>query len=104
MVETVKGLGAWRIDVRDALNEAWHEEPRDGAVFVSLGFAFLRPKSVTEKKRPYVTVKPDIDKLARAVLDAMTGVVIRDDAQVVKLEVEKQYSVVTGVGIAVRWR
>ena len=72
-------------------------------MFVSLGFAFLRPKSVSKKKRPYVTVKPDVDKLARAVLDAMTGVVFRDDAQVVKLEVEKQYSAMAGVGIAVRW-
>jgi crossover junction endodeoxyribonuclease RusA len=35
--------------------------------------------------------KPDIDKLARAVLDALTGIVFRDDAQVVELEIVKRY-------------
>ena len=103
MVEAVKGVAVWRIDVRDALNLAWHEEPRDGAVFVRLDFAFLRPKSVSEKKRPHMTVRPDVDKLARAVLDAMTGVVLSDDALVVKLEVEKRYDSVQGVDILVVW-
>ncbi len=103
MIEAVKGLAAWRIDVRDALNLVWHEEPRDGAVVVRLRFSFLRPKSVSEKKRPHMTVKPDIDKLSRAVLDSMTGVVISEDARVVKLDAEKQYAGVAGVGIGVIW-
>lgn len=103
MIEAVRGLAAWRIDVRDALNEAWHEEPRDGAVMVNLAFLFLRPKSVSEKKRPHMTVKPDTDKLARAVLDAMTSVVIRDDAQVVTLAASKMYGPETGVAISVEW-
>ena len=103
MIEAVKGLDAWCCDVRDALNLAWHEEPRDGAVVVTLSFQFLRPKSVTEKKRPYMTVRPDVDKLARAVMDAMTGVVLSDDARVVHLTAEKRYGFVAGVDISVRW-
>jgi crossover junction endodeoxyribonuclease RusA len=33
--------------------------------------------------------RPDIDKLARAVLDALTGVAFRDDSQVAKLDLLK---------------
>lgn len=36
--------------------------------------------------------KPDLDKLARAALDALTGVVFLDDAQVVDLVVRKRYT------------
>lgn len=38
------------------------------------------------------TKKPDIDNIAKAVLDALNGVAYRDDTQVVKLYVRKQYS------------
>lgn len=36
--------------------------------------------------------KPDLDKLGRALLDALTGVVFLDDAQVVDLIVRKRYA------------
>ena len=39
--------------------------------------------------RPYVA--PDVDKLARALLDALTGVCYGNDAQVVVLSVAKEY-------------
>ncbi|MFZ1008641.1 MAG: RusA family crossover junction endodeoxyribonuclease [Candidatus Sulfotelmatobacter sp.] len=51
------------------------------AVKVSCFFYFKRPKSV--KKTEYKITKPDCDKLLRAVLDSLTGIVIEDDAQVV---------------------
>jgi Holliday junction resolvase RusA-like endonuclease len=54
------------------------------AVKISLHFVFLRPESVKAHKRPYPVVKPDIDKLMRAVLDSLTGVVYVDDSQVVE--------------------
>lgn len=38
------------------------------------------------------TKKPDIDNIAKAVLDALNGVAYRDDTQVVELYVRKQYS------------
>ena len=34
-----------------------------------------RPKTIKPSKRPYPHVRPDIDKLERAVLDGLTGVV-----------------------------
>lgn len=53
-------------------------------------FVFAKPKSA-KKKRAWPTVKPDWDKLLRAVGDALTGVIYMDDAQVIGGSVEKQY-------------
>ena len=36
--------------------------------------------------------KPDIDNIAKAVLDALNGVAYRDDTQVVELQMRKKYS------------
>lgn len=41
-------------------------------------------------------VRPDLDKLARAVGDALTGVCYRDDAQVVNLCAAKYYVMPSG--------
>jgi crossover junction endodeoxyribonuclease RusA len=39
-----------------------------------------------------VVGSPDIDKVCRAVLDALTGILYRDDAQVVALSAVKTYA------------
>jgi len=36
--------------------------------------------------------RPDIDKLSRAVLDALTGIVFSDDAQVADLQAHKFFA------------
>jgi Holliday junction resolvase RusA-like endonuclease len=36
--------------------------------------------------------KPDLDNVAKAVLDALNGVIYEDDKQVIKLVAEKKYS------------
>lgn len=41
---------------------------------------------------PYPITAPDIDKLTRSVLDAMTGVIYANDSQVVALQVRKLYA------------
>ena len=46
-----------------------------------------RAPSSARLTRSWPDVKPDIDKLARAVLDGITGIVIRDDAQGVEISV-----------------
>ena len=65
--------------------------PKGTPVMISLTFNILRPKSVSSKKRPEVTVKPDLDKLTRAVIDAMTGIMYDDDCQVIHILAKKQY-------------
>lgn len=50
-------------------------------------FYFTRPK----KYRELPAVKPDLDKLCRALCDALTGVIWVDDGQVVKMVARKAY-------------
>ena len=89
-----KGLRPWRDKVTKAafavvseLDDAAY--PTSDPVRVSLHFLLRRPKR-TKRERP--TVVPDLDKLSRAVLDALTGVVYADDAQVVSLHASKVYA------------
>jgi Holliday junction resolvase RusA-like endonuclease len=45
--------------------------------------------------------KPDIDNIAKTYLDAMNGVIFKDDTQVIDLHVKKVYSAVPGVDVMV---
>jgi len=72
-----------------------------GPVALALTFTIRRPLSHygtgrnARQLRPsapwYVPIRPDVDKLVRAVLDALTGVAYRDDGQVAALRVAKVY-------------
>lgn len=98
-------LSGWRTAIQFVLQDKWEGPPLEGPVTVDLSFWLLRPKSVSEKRRPYPHVKPDIDKLARAALDSMTGVCFRDDSQVTELHATKSYDDEgdgPGVGIIIR--
>ena len=60
-----------------------------GPVAAEIEFIMPRPASC---KRDLPTVRPDLDKLARAMLDALkTGGAYGDDGQVTKLLVSKRY-------------
>ncbi len=86
-----KSVRGWTDSVRAAAQVACGGTYFLGAVDVSLAFALPRPKS-HGKKRPPHTKKPDVDKLGRWILDALTGVIWNDDAQVVRLELVKRYA------------
>lgn len=74
-------------------NPAYDRRP----VAVAITFRFPRPRGHYGKRGllpsapAQMTTMPDIDKLVRAVLDALTGIVWRDDAQVVVLDIRKAY-------------
>ncbi|MEW6726890.1 MAG: RusA family crossover junction endodeoxyribonuclease [Bacillota bacterium] len=80
-----------------------HKPPAlmQGPVMVTLMFTLARPKSVSPKKRPLPVVKPDLDKLIRAVLDALKGTFYADDGQVCALNVFKRYGDEPGVWVCV---
>jgi crossover junction endodeoxyribonuclease RusA len=79
----------WQALITDAAQlHVGDEPPLTGPLEVTLRFTLPRPKTV---KRPHPIVKPDIDKLARAGLDALTGCVFLDDAQVLSLSAGKVY-------------
>ena len=62
----------------------------DKAVSLEVEFVFARPKSIPKKVIDHVK-KPDLDNLLKAVIDAITGIVIRDDSQIVSLNARKEY-------------
>ena len=45
--------------------------------------------------------KPDLDNLAKSVLDAMNTVVFLDDSQITKLTISKKYSKLSGIDILI---
>jgi crossover junction endodeoxyribonuclease RusA len=53
-----------------------------GPVLLALEFILPRRKAEPKRVTPPHTRKPDLDKLTRAVLDALTGLVYTDDNQV----------------------
>lgn len=73
-----------------------------GPVAVTLRFWMLRPKSHKGRTWPAHKGSGDVDKLARAVLDALTNVMLADDAQVVALGCVKDYGDRPGVQVRVQ--
>jgi Holliday junction resolvase RusA-like endonuclease len=66
------------------------------------------PKSWSKKKRQealkgqiYPTSKPDIDNVAKALLDAMNNVVYADDKYITSLNVKKRYAETPSIEIAI---
>lgn len=100
MVETNKGLYPWRKLVEQTAVAAMRGyESLTGPLFAELDFYLPRPKTVT---RMWPTVKPDVDKLLRAVLDSLTNAdVYRDDSEVVDSRAIKRYAV-DAPGVQVR--
>jgi len=84
------GLAAWTQAVGWAAKNARVPlVPKPGAVVVSVRFGFQRPQSA--RTRPHPTVRPDVDKTLRALLDALTGIAYEDDSQVVEVRAIKAY-------------
>jgi crossover junction endodeoxyribonuclease RusA len=87
-------LNGWRHLVADEAQRHAAGGPMYGGVRVMLEFALQRPKSLPKRTSQHLK-KPDIDKLARAVLDALTGILYHDDSEVVRLDVTKRYAAPT---------
>jgi Holliday junction resolvase RusA-like endonuclease len=115
IVERTAGNPHWRQDVRDAFDQVRRpgQEPLTGPLGVSLRFIFSRPKSHYNSKgewKPtapkFMTSRPDVDKLQRALLDAIQvptgGSVIAEDALVAAISATKEYGERPGVFVEVR--
>lgn len=82
-------LNAWRDLIRHRAKEAYKGRPCDGPVRLLLTFSIKRPKTV--KKREFPHKRYDLDKLVRASLDAMKGIIFTDDSRVVSIDARKVY-------------
>lgn len=90
-------LAIWRANIANGARKANVSKAQLG-VEVHLTFIFKKPKTVT-RIEPHL--RPDIDKLVRAVLDGLTDVAYEDDQQVTKLTAIKEYGDTEGVLIRI---
>lgn len=91
----------WQARVAAAAGDAMDGPLLAGPLELVLTFTFPRPKghfgagrnaAIVKPSAPALPiVKPDVTKLIRAVEDALTGIVWRDDAQVVSQHAHKLY-------------
>lgn len=82
------------------INQYPNFKPLENELAVNIKAYFEIPKSVSKKKREQMlsgnirpTIKPDLDNIAKSVLDALNGLAYLDDKQIVFLKVEKFYDV-----------
>lgn len=91
----------WKAEVKAAAMEHMFG-PRllEGPVIAHFEFEYRRPAShynskgrlnALGRRTIHKITKPDALKLARAIEDALTGIVYRDDAQIVRELIEKRY-------------
>lgn len=91
-----KRMAQWAQDIRnDAKRAMQGEPPWVGGIRLMVEFRLPVPLSSIRKYQygwlPH-TKKPDVDKLFRALSDALTGIVWRDDAQVCISAINKVYA------------
>lgn len=112
LVEDAERLKPWRWSVGVTAAQAMAKRPFiQGPVRIRLQFLFPRPKShygtgrnhatLKATAQPLPTGKPDLDKLQRAVFDALTHVVWVDDSLVTEVFAIKRYNPEPGVLVAI---
>ena len=97
--------------VRDAAAKVMPETPLECAVSLMVMAYRSIPRSWSKKKQESArrgeimpTTKPDIDNVVKAIKDALTGVIWRDDSKVVSLFAEKSYSVKPRIWVQIYYR
>ncbi len=96
-------LRAWRLKVRTGTIARHAGPPLDGPITVHLVFQLAPPK---RPRWALPAVKPDVDKLIRAVFDSLSTTkqmrgVITDDARIVSITATKTYHGNPGVMITI---
>jgi len=95
--------------VRLVATEHKPDKPLEGPLELHVTVLRSIPKSFSRKKadaaergeiRP--TTKPDADNYLKSVKDALNGIIWRDDSQIVRVVVEKYYSINPRIEIDVR--
>lgn len=82
--------------------------PDDVPLIVAIFVHIEPPQSASNTKKTrmlnqaeYPLKKPDVDNVAKIILDALNGIAYRDDKQVVTLIVKKLYAGESGVGVTI---
>jgi Holliday junction resolvase RusA-like endonuclease len=91
--------GAVRTFAVAAMAEAGESFPYEGAVILRMCAYRQMPRAFSAKKREAAergeivpVSRPDVDNVTKLAADAINGIVLRDDAQIVTAIVHKRYS------------
>ena len=86
----------------------WEPEMFEGPIKVIMSFQMPVPESFTKRRKQAImdgdnrhTSRPDLDNLAKAVLDALNGIAFKDDSQISSMRLAKYYSFYPGVRLKI---
>lgn len=97
LIESSKRCKPWREHVAQTVLPVWGQQPPiRGPVSLELEFVMPRPAATPKRRTPPAIKKPDVDKLIRAVLDALTKVVWADDSVIVEVRASKRLAEIDG--------
>ncbi|AYR01444.1 RusA-like Holliday junction resolvase [Mycobacterium phage Sauce] len=89
-----KTLRPWRADVKVFAQKAMQERGQqicDDAIYLHCDFVMKRPSGTPKTRRtPPAVRKPDLDKLIRAIGDALKGTVYTEDSRIVEIRATKR--------------
>lgn len=107
-------LKSWMQDIKSTAITEWrksHSGYSLEAFTIDITFRMDRPQShyrtgrfsdtLKDSAPEYPIVRPDLDKLARAVNDALTKVIFKDDSQVVQMLIKKVYGFPEGIKVRI---
>lgn len=106
---TPKKTASYETRVRlAAISAMMRRQPTDRPVQLSVMLGMRIPPSWSTRRHVQAaageiraTKKPDADNVVKLIKDACNGIVWRDDAQVVRLVVQKEYAERPGISVAV---
>lgn len=103
---TPKATEAYEKEIRAAWIKQNGNVPEEYPMRARIYFGLPIPKSETKKnkvqmlaRKIFPTKKPDLDNMAKAVLDALNGVAYKDDCQIVTMLSKKNYAEVPYVKV-----
>jgi Holliday junction resolvase RusA-like endonuclease len=75
------------------------EKPFEGPVMINIVAFYQIPKSASKRRKEAMakhdimpTIRPDLDNIAKIIMDALAGVAYEDDKQITSCSINKLYS------------
>lgn len=85
--------------IKNSYFTRYGKEQIDGAIWARIECFYTIPKKTSKKQTALMLEgkvrpikKPDLDNIAKVVLDSLNGTAYKDDSQVVELSIKKYYS------------